>query len=103
MRDEGVTAVLGTVLMLAVLATLIPGAMLLRAAISEEMDAQRAAAERAAWCARHPGVGPPTCELREPPMVGYDCAEVEADVWLCARPASLPVEVAPTVAKPPLP
>lgn len=84
MDDDGVSAVLGTFLMLALMATMLPGVILLRAAVSDEMAAQREAAELAAWCARHPGIGPPDCPMRGP-MPGYSCEEVELDVWVCSR------------------
>ena len=89
MRDTAVTPVLGTLLMLALLATLIPGAIILREAFSAEMEAQREAAEVAAWCARHPEIGPPDCPARGP-MPGYACEEVEAEVWVCTRPPEAP-------------
>lgn len=82
--DQGVTAVLGAILMLALMMTLIPGALMLRAAVSEEMEAHRAAAEQAAWCARRPEIGPPDCPDRGP-MPGYLCREVELEVWVCGR------------------
>lgn len=96
MDEEGVTAVLGTVLMLALLLTLLPGAIMMRAAVSEEMDAQREAAELAAYCARNPDVGPPVCDQRGP-LPGYQCAQTELDVWVCTRPAPTPVVIAPAV------
>ena len=80
--EDAVSSVLGAVLMLAVLMTLVPGMILLRGAISDEMDAQREAAERAAWCARNPAIGPPTCD-DDGPMPGYACTEVQAGAWLC--------------------
>ena len=82
LRDDAVSSVLGAVMMLAVLMTLVPGMILLREAVSAEMDAQREAAERAAWCARNPAIGPPTCD-EDGPMPGYACTEVEGDAWLC--------------------
>lgn len=94
--DTAVTAVLGAILMLALLMTLVPGAILLRGALSDEMQAQREAAERAAWCARHPDVGPPACDPRPPPMIGYECREVGPDVWVCAPPGTeVPAAPAP--------
>lgn len=84
MDDDGVSAVLGAFLMLALLATMLPGVILLRAAVSDEMAAQREAAERAAWCARNPDIGPPGCAARGP-MPGYACDEVELEVWVCSR------------------
>lgn len=95
--DEGVSAVLGTIMMLALMMTLVPGAMLLRSAVSEEMEAYRSAAERAAWCARHVEIGPPDCPY-EGPMPGYDCAEVEAEVWVCSRPPTVAVPTVPVEA-----
>lgn len=88
MDDDGVSAVLGAFLMLALLATMLPGVMLLRAAVSDEMAAQREAAELAAWCARHPDIGPPDCPMRGP-MPGYRCEEVELEVWVCSRTAAV--------------
>ena len=83
MRDDGVSSVLGALLMLAVTMTLVPGVLMLRAAWADEMEAQKEAAERAAYCARNPAVGPPTCEARTI-MDGYDCHEVGGGTWLCA-------------------
>lgn len=88
--DAGVSAVLGGIMMIALMMTLIPGAVLMRGAISDEMEAQRMAAERAAWCARHPTVGPPTCEPIAP-MPGYDCEETARGVWLCTMETEPPV------------
>lgn len=82
-------------MMLAILMTLVPGMILLRGAIADEMDAQRAAAEQAAWCARNPAVGPPTCDERGP-LPGYDCREVELNTWVCT-PTMSPVAPTPTV------
>jgi hypothetical protein len=84
MRDDAVTPVLATIMMLALMATLIPGAILMRDAFSAEMEAHREAAEHAAWCARNPDIGPPDCASRAP-MRGYECAEVESGVWVCTR------------------
>lgn len=91
MHDDGVTPVLGTIMMLALMATLVPGALLMRAAMAEEMEAHRSAAEHAAWCARHPEVGPPDCDARGP-MPGYSCEEVEVGLWVCRRPLSTTLE-----------
>ncbi|HET6405846.1 MAG TPA: hypothetical protein VFH78_14480 [Candidatus Thermoplasmatota archaeon] len=92
-RDRGVSAVLGAILMLAVLMTLVPGMLLLRDAVADEMSAQREAAERAAFCARNPSVGPPACD-NAGPMPGYDCRAVDGiDAWLCTPPGI----AAPTV------
>lgn len=82
MRDEGATAVLGALLMMALMMSLVPSAMMLRTAIADEMQAQRDAAERAAWCARHPEVKPPTCPERGP-LPGYECEPLAADAWIC--------------------
>lgn len=95
--DAGISTVLGTMLMLALMLTLVPGAMLMRAAVSDEMQAQREAAERAAYCARHERVGPPTCK-EATPMRGYDCVETEGGVWVC-RPQGVTIP-SPT---PPIP
>ena len=91
--DDAVSAVLGAILMLALMMTLVPGAIMLRAAVSEEMDAQREAAERAAWCARRVDIGPPACPERGP-MPGYSCTEVDMDVWVCGREAGVAVPTA---------
>ena len=69
-------------MMLAVLMTLVPGMILMRDAVAAEMEAQRLAAERAAWCARNPSVGPPACEDLGP-LPGYECREIELDTWVC--------------------
>lgn len=93
--DEGVSAVLGAILMLALMMSLVPGAMLLRQAMSDEMAAQREAAERAAFCARHPASRVVDC--REfGPLPGYRCEETATDVFLCTPddPLALPT---PTV------
>lgn len=74
---------LGSVLMLSVMAMLIPGALMMKAAIGAEMDAQREAAEKAAFCARHPEIKPPQCDARGP-LPGYQCREVDVDAWVCA-------------------
>lgn len=93
------SSVLGTLLMMAVMLTLLPGALMLRAAWEDEMTAQREASERAAYCARHPDVGRPACVPREP-MAGYDCRSVEAGAWLCTPQngtiPSVPTPPAPT-------
>lgn len=99
MRDLGVSSVLGAIMMMGLLATLIPGAVLLRAAISDEMRTQRELAEQAAWCARHPTVGLPDCPANDP-MPGYDCTEVELDTWLCTM---TPVTPTPAVVTPQTP
>lgn len=91
-HDGGVSTVLGALLMLAVMMTLVPGMILLRSAISDEMDAQREGAERAAWCARNPSVGPPACPSSGP-LPGYECKEIEADAWLCT--AAIPTPTLP--------
>jgi hypothetical protein len=94
MTDDAVSSVLGSVLMLSILAMLLPGALLLKGAIGDEMSAQREAAEHAAYCARHPEVHAPACPPSGP-MEGYDCREVEADTWLCSP--SAPTAVTPPV------
>lgn len=82
-RDEdGVAAVLGAVLMLALMMTMVPGAMLLRTAVVDEMAAHREAAERAAFCARNPEVAPPACP-EQGPLPGYSCDPVAGGTWLC--------------------
>lgn len=85
MRDDGATAVLGALLMMALMMSLVPSAMMLRTAIADEMQAQREAAERAAWCARHPEIKPPTCPDTGP-LPGYECELVAADAWVCGAP-----------------
>lgn len=101
-RDEGVSAVLGALLMLAILMTLVPGLILMRDAIADEMEAQREAAERAAWCARNPSIGPPTCEDAGP-LPGYDCREVELHTWLCTRETPDPTRDDPPLPPPTIP
>lgn len=81
-RDGAVSAVLGGVLMLALMMTLVPGAVLLRQAMSDEMDAQREAAERAAFCARHPGSKAMGCD-KAGPLPGYACEQAATDVFVC--------------------
>ena len=116
--DEGVSAILGGILMLALMMTLVPGAILLREAMSDEMAAQREAAERAAFCARHPHSKVMDCKGMGP-LPGYRCEETATDVFLCMpeaaplpdpalatpsapAPSPLPtVPSAPTVATPP--
>lgn len=96
MDEEGVSSVLGTLLMMGLMMTLLPGAIMMKSAWDDEMAAQREASERAAYCARHADVGPPTCDAREP-MVGYDCRAVEAGAWLCtARNGTTPTPPTPT-------
>lgn len=75
MDDAGVSAVLGAVLMMSLTVMMVPSAILLKNALVEEMDAHREAAERAAYCARHPEVGKPTC-LDRAPLAGYRCEPV---------------------------
>ncbi|HUR69198.1 MAG TPA: hypothetical protein VM370_08125 [Candidatus Thermoplasmatota archaeon] len=87
MTDRAVSSVLGTMLMLAIMATLIPITMMTRQAVSDELQAQREAAERAAFCARNPLVGPPTC-VAHGPLPGYTCTTTGADVWVCAPPGA---------------
>ena len=96
MGDGGVTAVLGAILMLALMMTLVPGALLLRQAIGEEMAAQREAAELAAFCARHPNARNAGCEAYGP-LPGYRCEETASDVFLCV-PSSAPVPTLPAPA-----
>ena len=95
MRDEGATAVLGAVLMLSLMLMMVPSAVMLKSAISEEMDAQREAAERAAWCARHPEIGPPACVERGP-LPGYRCEALAGGAWLCRLDADANLTVPPT-------
>ena len=82
MRDDGATAVMGAVLMLSLMMMMVPSAVMLKSALTDEMNAHREAAERAAWCARHPETGPPTCVLRGP-LPGYRCDTIGGDAWLC--------------------
>lgn len=89
MEDDAVSSVLGAILMLALMMTLVPGAIILREAVSAEMDAQREAAERAAFCARNPLVGPPMCEPFSA-VPGYACVEVEGGAWLCTPQNATP-------------
>jgi hypothetical protein len=96
--ESGVSAVLGCILMLALMMSLVPGALLLRQAMSDEMAAQREAAERAAFCARHPGSKVADCRDIGP-MPGYRCEETATDVFLC-MPAE---DVVPTAPPPPAP
>lgn len=100
MRDDvAVSSVLGAVLVLALMLTLVPGAVMMRAAVSDEMEAQREAAELAAFCARNPAIGPPTCDARGP-LPGYACQETQVDVWVCTRP-SVPTVSPPVPSTPP--
>lgn len=92
MRDNAVTAVLGGVLMIALMMMMVPSALMLRAALVDEMDAQREAASRAAWCARNPTHGPPTCP-EAGPMPGYDCEPVDEAAWVCTKSPTPPVEL----------
>lgn len=85
MRDDGVSAVLGSILMLSLTVMMVPSAVLLKQAVVDEMDAHREAAERAAWCARHPERGPPDCPDAAP-MPGYACEPLARDRWVCAPP-----------------
>jgi hypothetical protein len=96
LRDGGVSSVLGTLLMLALMMTLIPGVLMLRAAWSSEMEAQREAAETAAYCARNPAVGPPTCAERTV-LQGYACHEVGGGTFLCAPKNATAPPTPPTI------
>jgi len=82
--ESAVTSVLGTILMLSLLAMMLPGALMLKASVEDEMAAQRDAAEHAAYCARNPGIGPPACPAPGP-MPGYACTQVASTrSWVCA-------------------
>lgn len=85
--------------MLALMMTLVPGAVLLKQAVDDQMAAQREAAERAAFCARHPSSKAMGCN-RMGPLPGYACEEAATDVFVCVPEdlgAALPdlVEVPP--------
>lgn len=86
--------------MLALMMTLVPGAVLLRQAMSDEMDAQREAAERAAFCARHPHAKTMGCD-RMGPMPGYACEQAATDVFVCVPEALDPKDIPRLVPAPP--
>ena len=79
--------------MIALMLTLVPGAVLLRQAMSDEMQAQREAAERAAFCARHPNSKAVDCKYSGP-IPGYRCEETATDVFVCVPDG---IEAVPTV------
>lgn len=87
-NDSGVTAILGTMLMLAMMAVLMVPAMNLVNANKDYMAAQAEAAERAAFCARNPDIGPPTCPETSP-MPGYECTYAKP-AWVCIHPDQKP-------------
>lgn len=95
-RDEGVSAVLGGILMIALMMTLVPGAVMLRQAMSDEMAAQREAAERAAFCARHPGSKAMGCPSVGP-LPGYRCEAAATDVFVCVPEEGVVVPTVVTV------
>jgi hypothetical protein len=88
--------------MLALMMTLVPGALLLRQAMSDEMAAQREAAERAAFCARHPNSRVVDCEGFGP-LPGYHCEETATDVFLCVPSDPLPAVTPPATVPVPSP
>lgn len=71
-------------LMLAMMAVLMVPAMQMVAANKDYMAAEAEAAQRAAWCARNPDVGSPTCPDHSP-MPGYDCVYAKP-AWVCTPP-----------------
>lgn len=52
------SAVLGTMLMLGLMASMIPGAIIMVNSWNDAISASTEAAQLAAWCARHPEAGP---------------------------------------------
>lgn len=85
--DSAVSAVLGTLLMLALMVSMLPAMLALsdetRALAEAQMDATRAErerAERAAYCARNPDVGAPYCDAA--PLPGYSCVTRPSDAAL---------------------
>jgi hypothetical protein len=85
--ERGASAVVGSVLMLALTVGLAASAVPMFHAFGDEMDAQRVAAEQAAWCARHPSATNGSCSIygngAAPP--GYACSGPNgAGVVVCA-------------------
>lgn len=83
-KDDGVTAVLGTMMMLAMMAVLAVPVMGLVNDNKALLEAERIATQKAAWCVRNPDVGPPECPSYGP-MPGYDCRYVKPGTWVCTR------------------
>ena len=90
--DRGVTAVLGAILMLAIMMPLIIVALIWAgaeedafAAKTDEAMAYADASRKAAWCARHPNVGPPECPEELP---GWVCQSVR-DALVCVESDAL--------------
>lgn len=78
-RDAATSPVVGVLLMLPVAVTLALSLMLYLDAYSANVDAKRRAAEKAAWCSRHPDrtwPGEGSCPSLGPR--GYDCANARA-------------------------
>lgn len=84
------SAVLGTVLMLGMMMSLVPGMIMLKNSVADQMSAQRELAERAAYCARNPNVGPPTC-FYEKSIPGYECSENDQTGVITCVPRDRPV------------
>lgn len=85
-RDAATSPVVGVLLMLPVAVTLALSLMLYLDAYSANVDAKRAATEKAAWCSRHPDrVWPGEGECPSLGPRGYSCepGRVYGDVLKC--------------------
>ena len=94
--DDAVSAVLGALLMLALMMSMLPAMITLSnenkalaEARADETRAERERAELAAWCARNPDVGEPTCQDAYP-MRGYSCHPAPPGGFLCLRATTEP-------------
>jgi hypothetical protein len=88
-NDSAATAVLGTMLMMGLMMSLIPGVLLMvgegRQLAEAQTDAARAERERAefaAWCARNPQTENPNCPSQNLPP-GHECKRLPDDAYLC--------------------
>ena len=92
MKDDGVSAVLGSMLMLALMMSMLPAAIqlsnenkALAEARADETRAEREAAETAAWCTRHPTYTGTECDHLERLPPGYKCTMIANMPYSCTR------------------
>lgn len=90
MKDEAVTPILGTLLMLALMMTLVPGAIMLKNEWSkvqnaqyEAMQTEREAWEKEAFCNRNPSMGSPDCPQNDF-LSRWNCQEM-ANLLVCHK------------------
>lgn len=76
------SAVVGSMLMLGLTLSLLPGAIILFNNLGDAMDAQADRAEQAAWCARHPEYTGEDCPMNEE---GFICEEGPGGSIVCVK------------------